>query len=75
MRNMKIEINEAQPLDEVVEWLERLGYKQNKRQRRGRVRFVIADSDGVTTNWFRDTDCDFYKPTTLAELKEMKCKI
>lgn len=75
MRNMKIEINEAQPLDEVVEWLERLGYKQNKRQRRGRVRFVIADSDGVTTNWFRDTDCDFYNLTTLAELKEMKCKI
>ena len=75
MRNMKIEINEQQPLDEVVEELERLGYKRNKRQRRGRVRFVIADSDGVTTNWFGDTDCDFYKPTTLDELKEMKCKI
>ena len=70
-KDMKIEINEQQPLDEIVGELERLGYKQNKRQRRGRVRFVIADSDGVTTNWFRDTDCDFYKPTTLAELKEM----
>lgn len=73
MRNMKIPVENN--LDEIVGELERLGYKQNKRQRRGRVRFVIANSDGVTTNWFRDTDCDFYKPTTLAELKEMKCKI
>ena len=70
-KNMKIEVNAEQPLDEIVGELERLGYKQNKRQRRGRVRFVIADSDGVTTNWFRDTDCDFYKLTTLAELKGM----
>lgn len=50
-KNMKIEINETQPLDEVVRELDRLGYKRNKRQRRGRVKFIVADYDGVRTNW------------------------
>ena len=75
MKNMKIKVETDEHgesnLDEIVGQLERLGYKQNKRQRRGRFRFVIADSDGIATNWFRDTDCDFYKLTTLAELRSM----
>lgn len=72
LKNLKIAITPEQSLDEVVRELERLGYGRNKRQRRGRVRFVVADSDGVMTNWFRDTGCDFFKLTTLTELKEME---
>lgn len=71
MRNMKIEINEAQPLDEVVGELEYKGY----------VRCYMTDMQPKTVCAYHDGFiCSFSSEisefngqlTTLAELKEMK---
>lgn len=71
-KNMKIEINEVQPLDEIVIELERLGYvKPNSGGDK-----VYTSQLGNTVNVFDGSmmfDC--YKLTTLQQLKEMKCKI
>lgn len=68
-KNMKIEINQDQALDEVVKELERLGYvKPNSGGDK-----VYTSHLGNTVNVFDDSmmfDC--YKLTTLAELKGMK---
>ena len=68
MKNMKIEINEQQPFDDVVRELERLGYvKPNKDGNK-----IFTSQLGNTVNVYDDSmmfDC--YKKTTLAELKEM----
>ena len=68
-KNMKIEINQDQPLNEVVMELERLMYvKPNSDGDK-----VYTSQLGNTVNVFDDSmmfDC--YKLTTLAELKEMK---
>lgn len=73
-KNMKIEITDGVQLKAVCDVLQSMGYKRNNKQRRGRVRYVIADDDGVVTNWFRDTDFDFYKPTSLTDLLAMRDK-
>lgn len=68
-KSMKIEINQDQPLDDVVRELERLGYvKPNSGGDK-----VYTSHLGNTVNVFDDSmmfDC--YELTTLAELKEMK---
>lgn len=67
-KNMKIEINESQSLDEVVKELERLGYK--------RIAWWGYKSLFIVTNCEkRYTDIDYdspnFKLTNLAELKAM----
>ena len=71
-KNMKIEINQEQPLDDVVMELERLGAK-----RVGAIMeigFIISDGKLYTHCSRKNVDilyCD-YVLTTLTELKEMK---
>lgn len=66
-QNMKIEINEQQPLDEVVRELERLGYHGN-----------IKTGNVVVSSYFGKfaildlCESKMYKPTTLAQLKAME---
>lgn len=67
---MKIEVNEDQPLDEIVGELERLGYKQVG------VSYIFRGSTFVCTNKNGYYVClkkpaYYCKKTTLAELKEM----
>ena len=64
-RNMKIEVNEQQPLEEVVRELERLGYKQ-----------VFFSDIPKTIETYSDGGFDSYSfkqdsDTTLTQLKEM----
>ena len=72
-RNLKIQINDKQPLDEVVRELERLGYKRDE---------IDVDSISVAA-YFSSMSIDGYcnldiyevsgcELTTLAELKEME---
>ena len=68
-KNMKIEINEAQPLDEVVKELERLGYKEAVKKPNV-FNMIYVGSSGYYTYMYIEENL-----TTLAELKEMKCKI
>ena len=71
-KNIKIEINEDQTIDEIVTVLERLGAK-----RVGiimEIGFIISDGKLYTHCSRTNVDilyCD-YILTTLAELKEMK---
>ncbi len=66
--NMKIEINEQQPLDDVVKELERLGYSEDIRNPM-KVNNVYVYGNGDFS--ILDVDCDWGRLTTLAELKEM----
>ena len=65
-RNLKIAINDQQPLDEVVKELERLGYKAGFTYK-VHIRSVEAYQDGIYDFYNFNQDSD----TTLAELKEM----
>ena len=73
-RNMKIEVNEKQPLDEIVMELEKRGY----------IPYLFCDSPNSNfiatrngtysdfgSNEFCDRYCGVSELTTLAELKEM----
>lgn len=69
-KNMKIEINEQQPLDAVVAELERLGYAKNSNLTHG-ITWIVCFKSGFYSqyrkmNGFSDV------LTTLAQLKEMK---
>ena len=70
-KNMKIEINEDQPIDEIVTVLERLGAK-----RVGIIMetgFIISDGELYTHCSRKNVDilyCD-YILTTIEELKEL----
>ena len=76
-KNMKIEINEVQPLDEVVAELGKRGY--------GKVGWIgYRNPSLITTNtkgFYTDHAISFWSCfgdfplTTLAELKEIQCKI
>ena len=69
--NMKIEVNEDQPLDEIVAELERLGYI--KLSWLDHQKEVIATfKTGVYSN-FNYFYNDTHNLTTLPKLKEMKC--
>ena len=72
--NMKIEVNEDQPLDEIVKELERLGYKCNHSTIM-KQRLIIAFEAGFFGIYSstKKTDTCPFKLTTLPELKEMKC--
>ena len=70
-KNMKIEINEDQPIDEIVTVLERLGAK-----RVGiimEIGFIIYDGKLYTHCSRKNVDILYcnYILTTLSELKEM----
>ena len=70
-KNMKIEINEDQPLDEIVTVLERLGAK-----RVGNIMeigFIISDGKLYTHCSRKNVDILYYDYilTTTAELKEI----
>ena len=69
MRNMKIEINKQQPLDEVVAELERLGYTKSITYQGDSDSTIIATYNGGFSDWLFDTFKN-HKLTTLAELKE-----
>lgn len=71
-QNMKIEINDQQPLDEVVSELERLGYKK-RCTTVGKPRFVTTECNGLYDIFFMD----YYArkaETTLAELKDLEAE-
>ena len=67
-KNLKIEVNAEQPLDEIVKELERLGYKTTRKQW-GLINIVETYSDGVYC--FYNEDWHVCRFTTLSELKEM----
>lgn len=73
MKNMKIAINADQPLDEVCEELERLGYRGIGWIGYSKPNYLTANSRGFFTDHvtgfmdcFLDGSC-----TTLTELKNM----
>ena len=73
--NMKIEVNEDQPLDEIVAELERLGFKKTGWIGYKNVSFITTSKLGFYTDhavsfWSCFGDSPL---TTIAELKEMKC--
>ena len=73
-KNMKVEINEAQPLDGVVRELERLGFQPHWFGGESHVSF-IATKRQKYTDFGNEGYCDFYcgvsGTATLAQLKEM----
>ena len=70
-KNMKIEVNEGQPLDEVVRELERLGYQINGWLENRIIRSVKTNHFGLYSCDFFDVDIIQGDLTTLAELKRM----
>lgn len=71
-QNMKIEINEQQPLDEVVKELERLGYKINGWLENRIIRSVKTNHFGLYSGDFFDIDIIQGLTITLAQLKAME---
>ena len=73
--NMKIEVNEDQPLDDVVRELERIGYRKIAWIGYRGVGFVTTNTQGFYTDHVVNLiDCFLnLNVTTLAELKGMKC--
>ena len=70
-KNMKIEINEQQPLDEVVKELERLGF--HKAELMNATKGVYVYVDFRLKHWVEDgRELLFYTLTTLTELKNME---
>lgn len=68
-RNLKIDINDQQPLDEVVKELERLGYIKSCNQTSG-INWIVCFKDGFYCQ-YRNMNAFNKVLTTLAELKEM----
>lgn len=69
-KNMKIEINQEQQLDDVMMELDRLGYKKQSWLHHQKE-VIVTFSTGVYSNFnYFYNDC--FPTTTLAELKEMK---
>ena len=72
-KNMKIEINDEQPLDEVVKELERLKY-ENYGDLSG-CDFIFTTQDGAFIGWTNDCEYadDFlFNIITLSNLKSME---
>ena len=70
-KNMEIEINESQPIDDVVMELERLGFIRSKHGRWvDRDKFILTSECGFYSR-VDFTSCNFYIKTTLTELKAM----
>ena len=72
--NMKIEVNEDQPIGQIVEELERLGYEPTLFTPNRCTAFIVCYESGSFTDWDK-FDGGYYdwKPTSLLELEEMKC--
>ena len=73
-KNLKIEINEAQPVDVVLEELERLGYKPlNSQAIKEWHKWLVADCDGIVLGWSNAAILGdgYYKTVTLEQIKEM----
>lgn len=70
-RNMKIEINESQPLDEVVRELDRLGHKLSAIMINSVWIVCRFRGDFIGVDNTYPEPPNFYKLTTLAELKSM----
>lgn len=72
MKNMKIEINADQPLDEVVMELERLGFEKSETYDNSKTQMITTNKfDGTYTNWSECHLGSLYA-TTLQQLREMK---
>ena len=72
-KNMEIEINKDQPLDDVVRELERLGYKQGWFGVKSSSPILVIDTlSNGTFECFNHLFGVYKFSTTLAELKEMK---
>ena len=69
-KNMNIEINEDQPLDEVVRELGRLGYGCLGLTYGLPARSLVT-VNGVSYTDIRSADSNNFKTTTLQQLKEM----
>ena len=71
-KNMKIAINNQQPLDEVVRELERLGYEcfAWRNDHTGYI-FTWNDGDYTNTEDLNDIDHEYHILTTITELKNM----
>ena len=73
-KNLKIEINETQPIDVVLKELERLGYKPlNAQAIKDWHKWLVADCDGVILGWTNAAILGdgYYKTVTLEQIKEM----
>lgn len=70
-QNMKIEINEQQPLDEIINELERLDYECQSYLNGDKV-CVLAQDDGNIIGCNFDMDNNYWELTTLAQLKAME---
>lgn len=73
-KNLKIEINETQPLDVVLKELERLGYEpMNTQAIKEWHKWLVADCDGFIVGWDNTAILGdgYYKTMTLDQIKEM----
>ena len=73
-KNLKIEINETQPIDAVLKELERLGYKPlNTQAIKEWHKWLVADCDGVILGWVNAATLGdwYYRTVTLEQIKEM----
>lgn len=72
MKNLKIEVNEKQPLDEIVRELERLGFKCGWRGINSSAPILVVETmSNGTYECFNHLFGVYKFNTTLAELKEM----
>lgn len=69
-KNMKIEINDQQPLDEVVRELEKQGYKEERTYNDGVV-CIIASKNGLYSV-LNASNPDNPYTHTLSDLKKME---
>lgn len=71
MKNMKIEINEIQSVEDVVWELERLGFKKSETV--GAIKGVNIYADRLNNHWFEDgRNFLYYQLTTLSDLRKME---
>lgn len=70
-KNMKIAINEQQPLDEVVKELERVGYMVEHKTVMV-VKCICTYADGTMHLYMQGCGKKYSELTTLTELKEME---
>ncbi len=73
MRNMKIQLKDD--FDEIIVELTRLEYKHVGRPIDPKIySWIVADRDGYMLGWTEESKIlmdDYYRLTTLSELKEM----
>ena len=73
-KNLKIEINETQPIDVLLKELKRLGYKPlNTHAITKGHKWLVADCDGFILGWNNASILGdgYYKTMTLEQIKEM----